>query len=190
MKKRANIAKLTNDELFELSRKGEQPVWFGELYRRYIPMVYGLCLKYLGNEADAQDAVMDLFEEVSNKIKQYDIQNFHTWLYSVVKNHCLACLRKNKGLFFVHIDEGFMENGHFFTLIDRERSDEEESALVFCMKELGEEQRRSIGYFYYENRSYADIVALTGYPLNKVKSYIQNGKRNLKNCIERVLKSL
>jgi len=83
-----------------------------------------------------------------------------------------------------------MENGHLFTLMDRERSDEEESALHFCMKELGEEQRRSLEFFYYENRSYADIVDLTGYPLNKVKSYIQNGKRNLKNCIERVLKSL
>ena len=58
------------------------------------------------------------------------------------------------------------------------------------MKELGEEQRRSIEYFYYENRSYADIVDLTGYPLNKVKSFIQNGKRNLKNCITKILQSI
>jgi len=99
--------------LFELSRGEDQPVWFGELYRRYIPMVYGLCLKYLGNEADAQDAVMDLFEEVSGKIKQYDIQNFHTWLYSVVKNHCLARLRRAKRHIFVNIDEEFMETATF-----------------------------------------------------------------------------
>jgi RNA polymerase sigma-70 factor (ECF subfamily) len=190
LKTRADIAKLSDDELFELSKGEKQPIWFSELYRRYIPMVYGLCLKYLRNEADAQDAVMDLFEEVSGKIKQYDIQNFHTWLYSVVKNHCMARLRRTKRHIFVNIDEEFMENGHLFTLMDRERSDEEESALHFCMKELGEEQRRSLEFFYFENRSYADIVDLTGYPLNKVKSYIQNGKRNLKNCIERVLKSL
>ncbi len=190
MNKRANIAKLSNDELFELSKREERPVWFSELYRRYIPMVYGLCLKYLGNKADAQDAVMDLFEEVSKKIKQYDIKNFHTWLYSVVKNHCLTRLRIAKQLYLVNIDEEFMENSQFFTLLDRDRSDEEESALLICMKELGEEQRRSIEYFYYENRSYADIVILTGYPLKKVKSYIQNGKRNLRNCITRVLKSL
>ena len=80
-----------------------------------------------------------------------------------------------------------MENGDFFTLLDEEKSNEEKSALEFCMTELGVEQRTSIEYFYYENRSYADIVALTGYPLKKVKSYIQNGKRNLKNCITRVL---
>lgn len=187
MRNRRDIASLSNDKLFDLSQKEEQPVYFGELYRRYIPMVYGLCLKYLADESDAQDAVMDLFEEVSKKIKQYEIQNFHTWLYSVAKNHCLLRLRKKKQLFFVNIDDTVMENGDFFTLLDRERSDEEASALMFCMNELGEEQRKSIEYFYYENKSYADIVSITGYKLEKVKSYIQNGKRNLKNCIIKVL---
>jgi len=188
LKNRQDITNLSNDELFELCRKEEQPVCFGELYRRYIPMVYGLCLKYLANETDAQDAVMDLFEEVSQKIKRYDIQNFHTWLYSVAKNHCLLRLRKASQSFLVNIDNVIMENGDFFTLLDKEKSSEEESALLFCMNELGEEQRKSIEYFYYENKSYADIVSITGYTLEKVKSYIQNGKRNLKNCITRVLK--
>lgn len=78
-------------------------VCFSELYRRYIPMVYGLCLKYLGNKADAEDAVMDLFEDVSQKIKQYEIQHFHTWLYSVARNHCLQRLRKGNKAFFSSI---------------------------------------------------------------------------------------
>lgn len=188
LKNRGDITALSNDELFVLCKEENQPDYFGELYRRYIPMVYGLCLKYLGDEDEAQDAVMDLFEEVSQKIKRYDIQNFHTWLYSVAKNHCLLRLRKSKQSFFVKIDDMVMENGDFFTLLDKEKSDEEESALMFCMSELVEEQRKSIEYFYYENKSYADIVSITGYTLEKVKSYIQNGKRNLKNCITRVLK--
>ena len=163
-------------------------VCFSELYRRYIPMVYGLCLKYLGNKADAEDAVMDLFEDVSQKIKQYEIQHFHTWLYSVAKNHCLLRLRKGNKAFFVQFEEAVMENGSFFTLLDGDQSDDEEaSALAFCMNELGEEQRRSIEYFYYYDKSYADIVTLTGFTLDKVKSYIQNGKRNLKNCVRRIL---
>lgn len=167
-------------------------VYYGELYRRYIPMLYGLCLKYLANGADAQDAVMDLFEDVSHKIKQYEIQNFHTWLYSVAKNHCLQRLRKENKAFFVQFDEAIMENGSFFTLLDRDQSDDEEastSALAVCMNELGKEQRRSIEYFYYQDKSYADIVTMTGYTLDKVKSYIQNGKRNLKNCVKRILEA-
>lgn len=185
-----NIAKLSNDELFRLCTKEEQPACFGELFRRYIPMLYGLSLKYLGNKTDAQDAVMDLFEEVSQKVKQYDIQNFHTWLYSVAKNHCLAKLRKEKTVFFVNIDDALMENGSDFTLLDSGQSEEEQSALAFCLNELNEEQRRSVQFFYYENKSYADIVSLTGYTLEKVKSYIQNGKRNLKNCIKRIMNTV
>lgn len=188
LKNRGDIIALSNDELFALCKKEKQPDYFGELYRRYIPMVYGLCLKYLGDEDEAQDAVMDLFEEVSQKIKRYDIQNFHTWLYSVSRNHCLLRLRKAKQAIFVNMDNIVMENGDFFTLLDKEKSGEEESALMFCMSELGEEQRKSIEYFYYENKSYADIVSITGYTLEKVKSYIQNGKRNLKNCITQILK--
>ncbi|HAR39424.1 MAG TPA: RNA polymerase subunit sigma-70 [Porphyromonadaceae bacterium] len=177
--------------MFELCKKEKQMVFFGELYRRYIPMVYGLCLKYLANRADAEDAVMDLFEEVSQKIKQYEIQNFHTWLYTVAKNHCLQRIKKENKTFFVLCGEDIMENGSFFTLLDSGQSNEEEaSALIVCMNELSVEQRKSIEYFYYQDKSYADIVSLTGFTLAKVKSYIQNGKRNLKNCVSRILKTL
>lgn len=182
-----SIKKLSNDELFAFCKKEEQPIYFSELYRRYIPMIYGVCLKYLANEADAQDAVMDIFEDVSKKISMYEINNFHTWLYSVVKNHCFMFLRKTKQSFSVNLDEQFMENEVEMTLLDEDKTYEEEQALAFCMDELSEEQRKSIEYFYYENKSYADIVVITGYTLQKVKSYIQNGKRNLKNCIVRIL---
>lgn len=187
MKSKAYIKQLSNSELFSLFSANRQSIYFGELYHRYIPMVYGLCLKYLGNESDAQDAVMDLFENLNHKIASYNIENFHSWLYIVAKNHCLQKIRKEKNRFFVDINETVMENGALFTLSDEEQSEEEKSALDFCMKELGKEQRSSIEYFYYENKSYADIVSLTGYTLEKVKSYIQNGKRNLKNCLVKVL---
>ena len=187
MKTNRNIANLSNEELFELYKNGRQATYFHELYRRYIPMLYGLCLKYFGNEPDAQDAVMDLFESLNEKIANYEITNFHSWLYTVAKNHCLLKLRNEKRAFFVNIDETVVENSDFFTLLDEEKTNDKKSALEFCMNELGEEQRKSIEFFYYENKSYADIVDLTGYTLQKVKSYIQNGKRNLKNCIIRVL---
>ncbi|MDR1517341.1 MAG: sigma-70 family RNA polymerase sigma factor [Dysgonamonadaceae bacterium] len=183
MEKNNKITTLGNDELFVLFQKNGSPVYFGELYRRYIPLLYGLCLKYLGKEEDAQDAVMDIFEGLADKVRRYDIKNFHTWLYSVAKNHCLQRLRNEKRAVFVNIDESVMENGNFFTLLDTEQTDDEKSALDYCMKKLNEEQHNSINLFYFEEKSYADIVTLTGYPLEKVKSYIQNGKRNLKNCI-------
>jgi RNA polymerase sigma-70 factor (ECF subfamily) len=187
LKKRAEITQLSNDELFDLYKREEQTIYFGELYRRYIPMVYGVCLKYLANEADAQDAVMDLYEDLNQRMLKYAITSFHSWLYTVTKNHCLLKIRKEKQVHFVDLNEAIMENGDFFTLSDREQSAEQASALSYCLKELSSEQRTSIDFFYYENKSYADIVTITGYSLEKVKSYIQNGKRNLKNCINRML---
>lgn len=161
--------------------------FFGELYRRYIPLVYGLCLKYLNNKEASQDAVMDIFAVLVEKLPKYEVSNFSPWLYSVARNHCLQVLRKENRIISVNIEDSVVENQSIFTLTDIAQSEEETQALEYCLTTLSDEQRMSLNYFYYEDKSYADIVDLTGYALAKVKSYIQNGKRNLKNCILGVL---
>ncbi|MDR0334163.1 MAG: sigma-70 family RNA polymerase sigma factor [Dysgonamonadaceae bacterium] len=181
------ISKLDEEELLKQFFQTHESAFFGELYRRYIPLVYGLCLKYLENEELAHDAVMDIFEDLLGKIAQYEIQNFNSWLYSVAKNHCLHVIRKEKRTIFVNIEDAGVENNDFFTLIDKQETEEKNAALKYCMTTLPDEQQTSINYFYLEEKSYADIVVLTGFALNQVKSYIQNGKRNLKNCITKVL---
>ncbi len=187
MKARYKIKNLSNEELFSYYLQSGDIEAYGELYRRYLPLVYGLCLKYLENKEKAYDAVMDIFEIVLNKVSRYKIENYNSWLYSVAKNHCLHMIRKEKQTIFVKIENAFMENDKFFTLIDKPRNEEEIAALEYCMGTIPDEQQKSIHYFYMEDKSYADIVELTGYPLNKVKSYIQNGKRNLKNCLIKIL---
>ena len=162
-------------------------MYIGELYQRYIPLVYGLCLKYLNNKEKAQDAVMDIYEIVARKAICYEIRNFKTWLYSVSKNHCLFCLKQNQREIQIDFEKSFVENEESFTLFDVAQSEEEMKALEYCLQTLSEEQKKSIQYFYLEEHSYVDIVEKTGYTLSKVKSYIQNGKRNLKSCIISVL---
>lgn len=178
---------MSDEELLTLYSRAGETVVFGELYHRYIPLVYGLCLKYLEDKDAAQDAVMDIYELIAGKVANYEIANFRTWLYSVAKNHCLQMIRKEKRAIYVKIEDAVVENEDIFTLIDKTQSEEEVKALTYCMGTLSGEQQQSVNYFYIENRSYADIVDLTGFPLNKVKSYIQNGKRNLKSCLIKVL---
>jgi len=155
----------------------------GQLYSRYIPLVYGLCLKYLQQIEDAEDAVINLYEELSLKVQRYQIDNFKTWMYSTAKNHCLQILRKEKNKYFEEMDMQNMESDDFEHLIDVEDDKEKEDALYYCLEKLSEEQRQCIMLFFFESFSYADIVEKNGFELNKVKSYIQNGKRNLKTCI-------
>lgn len=182
---RQNISQYTDEQLIKLYRESGQPEYFGELYNRYIPLLYGICLKYLGDEVRAQDAVMQLFEELLPKINRYEIQVFRTWVYSVAKNHCLRLLRKKEPEIRFGSDTSIMEYAGIVYLLSEEEDAERIELLRKCMEILPEPQRISISFFFMEEKSYADIVEATGYHLKSVKSYIQNGKRNLKLCIEK-----
>ena len=177
----------SDDELLKQFIATSNQEIFGELYSRYIPLVYGLCLKYLQQAEDAEDAVMHIYEELSRKVSSYEVVNFKTWLYSVAKNHCLQILRKSQPHFFEEIDDRLMESENFEHLIDGSENEEKESALNFCLGTLPDEQKKCVSLFFLEELSYADIVEKTGFLLSKVKSYIQNGKRNLKICMVKAL---
>ena len=179
----------SDDELLKQFIQTSNQEILGQLYSRYIPMVYGLCLKYLQQTEDAEDAVNNIYEELTQKAHKYQIDNFKTWLYSVAKNHCLQILRKEKNRIFEEIDDRIMESDEFEHLIDVDGDKRKENALIYCLTTLPVEQRQCIVHFFYEDFSYADIVKKTGFALNQVKSYIQNGKRNLKNCILKIVKS-
>lgn len=185
-----NISKLTDEALLQQYNESGKTEYFGELYNRYIPLLYGLCLKYLRDEDQAQDSVMQLFENLLPKISGYEIKTFRTWLYQVAKNHCLQILRKGSKEISLDYEINVMESDEFLHLLCEEESSEEQlNALHHCLGKLPEPQRISILHFFMENMSYADIMEQTGYTLNNVKSFIQNGKRNLKICIKNQIAS-
>jgi RNA polymerase sigma-70 factor (ECF subfamily) len=178
--------KLSDEDLLHQYRESGDAGYFGELYNRYIPLLYGICLKYLGDADNAQDAVMQLFEQIFPKILQYDVKVFRTWIYSVAKNHCLQILRKETNVIIVDFNTEIMESDEVLNLLSEEEADEErKTVLRQCIEKLPAEQHKAILRFFMEEMSYQDIVDNEGYTLNQVKSYIQNGKRNLKTCIER-----
>ncbi len=151
-------------------------------------MVYGICLKYLKNRDDSQDAVMQIFEVLVREIPNHKIRNFKGWFYGVCRNHCLMKLRKNaserKKLDAISA-ENFMENTQILHPVDEYENDLNlQEELKECMKKLNEKQRMCIELFYYEHKCYREIARELSMEEKKVKSYIQNGKRNLKICLE------
>lgn len=177
---------MPDEQLLELYKSSGRMEYYGELYNRYIPLLYGVCLKYLHDADKAQDAVMQLFEDLIPKISTHEIGVFRTWIYSVVKNHCLQILRKEKKEVLVDFSSDVMEYDEVLHLLCEEEYDEEKiEVMKRCLQRLPEGQRVSIIHFFMEDYSYADIVEKTGYSLNTVKSNIQNGKRNLKICINK-----
>ena len=148
-------------------------------------LVYGVCLKYLRNPDDAGDAVMDIFEELTVKVGRYEVERFRPWLYTLAKNHCLQRLRR-KRLEIPADDAGrIMEYAPLVHLLDGEGDEARFAALERCLERLPEKQRECIDRFFYGGKSYADISAETCWPVKSIKSFLQNGKRNLKLCMEK-----
>ena len=158
----------------------------GALYDRYMDLVYGVCLKYLKDREASQDATMQLFEKLVKTLRQHEVGNFKSWLYVMAKNHCLMQLRSQKRQFSDVNLEGVMENGYQLHHEVEAESELEENLVKLegCIEQLQEEQKVCVGLFYLGKKPYKSIATETGMPLGKVKSHIQNGKRNLKICME------
>lgn len=157
----------------------------GNLYENYMPLVYGLCLKYFKDEEKSRDAVMQIFEELIPKLRIHQVNNFKSWLYTLARNHCLMAIRSSSKNDFVTIDEHFMESEAVLHLNKEEIPEDRLILMEECMKTLSEEQRISVNLFYLEQKCYKEVSDMTGFDLKKVKSFIQNGKRNLKICIDK-----
>jgi RNA polymerase sigma-70 factor, ECF subfamily len=170
-------------------RSGGDLKVLGNLYARYLHLVYGVCLKYLKDREEAKDGVMHIFEKLIVEISRHNIDNFRSWLYVVTKNYCLMQLRSEKSKLekfrqWMNDQKIFMETAEDLHPLDKEEMKPAGEALDECMEKLKEEQQKCIRQFYYENRCYREISANLGMGEKKVKSCIQNGKRNLKLCLE------
>jgi RNA polymerase sigma factor (sigma-70 family) len=176
---------LTDAELISLYKKTNDLKVLGQLYQRYMDLVYGVCLKYLKESERAKDAVMNIFEELTVKLKKHEVENFKSWLYQVAKNHCLMQLRTPRNFKTVELPESLMQSGENVHLDGVLEKEEKLQRLEYCLTTLSEDQRKAVQLFYIEGKCYNEIVELMGQEWKQVRSHIQNGRRNLKICMEK-----
>lgn len=152
----------------------------GILFERYQHLAFGVCIKYLKNAESARDATMQIFEKLLNDLHRHDVQLFRAWLHKVAQNHCLMILRKEKHL--VRSVDVFPEYSVEYHDTSHPVREKEEllTRMEGALDGLNEDQKKCVTLFYLEKKSYQDIMAETGYTFLQVKSFIQNGKRNLK----------
>ena len=184
------LDELSDEELFLdfVNQKNMEAI--GVLFKRYTHLVLGVCMKYFQNEEAARDGVMQIFENLMKKPPKMEILNFKNWLFIVSKNYCLMQLRIEKSenrareQKLADLQDEIMEIPNQMHLISDADEEAKFRRLHESMKKLGIEQQKCIELFYFEDKSYIEIVNHTGYDLKKVKSYIQNGKRNLKIMLD------
>jgi len=180
-----STAESDEDLVLQYRAEGSLEV-LGELYSRYMDLVYGVCLKYFKEPESAKDAVMNIFEELVTKLKKYEVDNFKGWLYRLASNHCLMKLRKDKtGLKQIDADVmQFSGNEHHDSENDSLDKEMQFTLLQHCIEKLSDDQKQVIQLFYLKEKSYKEISDETENDINKIRSYIQNGRRNLKYCME------
>ncbi|RFS27028.1 sigma-70 family RNA polymerase sigma factor [Chitinophaga silvatica] len=181
------IQQLTDQELLQRFKADKNSEWIGVLFDRYAVLLLGMCMKYLKNEEDARDAVQQIFLKVLSEVNKHEIQFFKAWIYQVAKNYCLMQLRNNPLKYKTEITEKHIADMEAEPL-DKKSFQEKDLLLEnmeLAIQQLSPEQRTCIQLFYMQKKSYQEIADQTGYSLLQVKSYIQNGKRNLKLLLEK-----
>ena len=179
---------LTDNELLEKYRQSGDKVFVGVLYKRYSHLVFGLCMKYFKDQDQAYDTSVNIFTKLFDDLKKHKVEYFKSWLFTYSKNFCLMQLRSaqsnlKRAIEYEKDFKVFMENTEETHLQSNNR-EQEYALLEKALADLDEGQRICVELFYLKDKSYTQIVELTNYDLSKVKSYIQNGKRNLKLRLE------
>ncbi|ANH82447.1 RNA polymerase subunit sigma-24 [Niabella ginsenosidivorans] len=177
---------MSDQQLLQLYLQEKDNSWLGPLLQRYTLLLFGVCMKYLKDETEAQDAVQQIFLKVIQEVHKYKIDYFKSWLYTVAKNHCLSVLRDKKSKIPVELNENDLKEETEEVAAEKEEVSPE--LLKEALNALNREQRQSVTLFYLEKKSYQEISQSQGYSLMQVKSFIQNGKRNLKLLIRKMLK--
>ncbi len=159
------------------------------LYERYVELIYALALRYLGTPQRAEDAGMEIWAVLLEKLPQHDVSNFRSWLHTTVRNHCLMQLRREKRdpLQQTGSQDEFMQSDHLLHLstASDQSSSPDTRPLYHCLKQLKEEQRQCVTLFYLrEGESYQTIAEKMNLSVGRVRSHLQNGRRNLKICLE------
>jgi RNA polymerase sigma-70 factor (ECF subfamily) len=187
---KTNLYENINDnDLLDRYYKSDDQQWIGILLDRYTMLLLGVCMKYLKNEEEAKDAVQQIFLKVLTEVSKYKIDYFKSWLYMVAKNHCLMKLRGQQGKYIKELKEEALIEHYETDKTELLANEKTYSLLEQSIEELSEEQKQCVTLFYLKKNSYQQITQTTGFSLMQVKSYIQNGKRNLRMLLEKKLKS-
>ncbi len=184
----------SDEDLLDRYKRTKNQKYIAQLFGRYVQLIYGVCLRYTPDVREAEDYTMDIYQKVVDKALTHQIKRFKPWLYVLSKNHCLGEIRKLTGKRTVSFDQAFVQNRDQMHLIDDDNDKVQErerrhTMMDDCMEELDDLQRKSVELFYYQNKTYVEIASLIEGEVSQVRSYLQNGRRNLKKCVERKQKN-
>ena len=167
--------------LLRASLEGETEAW-GEIISRYKDAVFGLCIGFLRNRADAEDITHDAFIRAYVNLRRYNVdKRFSTWIFTIAANLCRNRLRYRKnhpvGEMPIHLSGG---TDPARALEQEERCDRVRAALG----RLPYAYRAPLVLRFYNDLAYREISEILAIPEGTVKTRIHRGKAMLKEIME------
>lgn len=184
MNSRDAYKSLSDKELVDLYKASANQDLLAILYSRFSDLLFGVSLKYLKNADAAADACNDIYMELVEKLLKHEVEHVKAWLHTVARNHCLMKLRSDKKMPIDEFPEHFVQSEDVWHPDIVQEREQQLSALEKCIETLKDQQKQAVSLFYIEQKSYNEIADITGIPWNNIRSQIQNGRRNLKICME------
>jgi len=186
--------KMKDTELIQQFRQSRHETILSVLFERYKHLLLGVCLKYIQDHERSQDIMMEVFQMAFTRMETEQIKNFKNWIYTITKNKCIRATRVDSKIVSIEDYDTFNPEDHVyeldtdvFTEVNESLSEINREKFYEAFEMLRKQQRDCIHLFYFEKKTYREIVAMGQYSDGEVKSNIQNGKRSLKKSLIRLL---
>jgi RNA polymerase sigma-70 factor (ECF subfamily) len=174
-----------SDDLYIVSRvvAGEKEL-FRYLVTRHQRAVYSMGRSFFRNNEDASDFVQEVFLKVYRGLAGFEGRSrFSTWLYKIAYNTAVNGVTRQREYHSLAEDEGAVDGDTPERKLVREAARE---AVITAIGELPERYRVCVDMCFFYDRSYQEIEAITGFPVNTIKSHVFRAKKLLREKLERV----
>jgi RNA polymerase sigma factor (sigma-70 family) len=179
-------------DLYDIQRvRAGEVEAYSRLVDRYKDMVYTLCIRMLGNEADAEEAAQDAFVKAFRALDDFHGKSkFSTWLYRIAYNQCISVIRRKVKV--IDLVDNIPDTGAEDTSLDGldTLSREERSKyLQMAVDSLPETDAVVITLFYYEELSLEEIAGITGLSGNNIRIKLHRSRKKIYQELHKILKS-
>ena len=163
---------------------GDRPA-LSEVYQRTHAKLYGICLRLLGSEADAEDTLQDIYLTIWRKAESFDARKASpiTWLSVVARNRSIDRLRQRRAK-DSGIDEALEIASDEPSAFEIAAAVQDRARLADCLDTLDERARSLIRSAFLGGSTYRELASRESVPLGTMKSWIRRGLKSLRSCLE------
>ncbi|MDC6350559.1 sigma-70 family RNA polymerase sigma factor [Zeaxanthinibacter sp. PT1] len=167
------------EELINQCRKGSRQAQ-ESLYKKYSPVLYGICLKYSRNKTEAEDNLHDSFIVIFDKIAQFKFKgSFEGWMKRITVNTVLQKYRKEVYMNVVNENsEGEEEEPAFYDEINLQ-------TLLGYIQELPHKYRLTFNLYVLDGFTHQEISEKLGTSAGTSKSNLARARAILKEKIKK-----